>query len=428
MERGEPSWQTRFDLADIDAELERRRRNQRLELAPLQAPLGVQPVLLGHAAVVGGDQLLAEPRRELARHPLGHAPRVDEDERGAVLLDQPGEALVDLLPHLRRHHRLQGRRRNLEGQIPRAAVADVDDGAVRGRRAFGTGADQEAGHGVDRLLRGGEADAQQPVAAQRGEALQRQRQMRAALVGRQGVDLVHDDGARGLEHGAAGLGAQQDVERLRGRHHDVRRGASRAVALGLRRVARAHPGADVDVGEALLAQRRADSRQRRLQVALDVVGERLERGDVDDLRLVLEPALQALPHQRIDGRQEGRKRLAGARRRRDQHVPARLDRRPSLRLRRRGCGEVLGKPRGDRRMKLGGRAHGAVVGLGRRLGHRPRHDRAVARKARGAPAACGSSPRLLDSDGHVGAVGCEINSRSVDGLPGNHRSLSPFCS
>ena len=74
------------DLADVDAELQRGRRHQRLELAPLQAPLGVQPVLLRHAAVVGGDQLLAEPRRELARHPLGHAPRVDEDQRGAVLL------------------------------------------------------------------------------------------------------------------------------------------------------------------------------------------------------------------------------------------------------------------------------------------------------------------------------------------------------
>ena len=78
----------------------------------------------------------------------------------------------------------------------------------------------------------------------------------------------------------------------------MRRAARAAVALGLRRVAGTHPGADVDVGQAQLAQRCADSRQRCLQVALDVVGERLERGDVDDLRLVLEPAVQALPHQR----------------------------------------------------------------------------------------------------------------------------------
>ena len=116
------------DLADVDAQLQRGRRHQRLELAALQAPLGVQPVLLRHAAVVRGDQLLAQPRRQLARHAFGHAPRVDEDERGAVLLDQLGEAFVDLLPHLRRHHRFQRRRWHLDGEIARR-----DDGRCRQR-------------------------------------------------------------------------------------------------------------------------------------------------------------------------------------------------------------------------------------------------------------------------------------------------------
>ena len=46
------------------------------------------------------------------------------------------------------------------------------------------GADQEARDLLDRLLRGREADAQQTVAAERGKALEREREMAAALVRR----------------------------------------------------------------------------------------------------------------------------------------------------------------------------------------------------------------------------------------------------
>ena len=196
------------------------------------------------------------------------------------------------------------------------------------------------------------------------EPLQRQRQMRAALVGRQRVDLVDDHGARGRQHRAARLRAQQHVERLRRRDDDVRRALrAHALALGLRRVAGAHPGADLDVGQPLLAQRLADAGQRRLEVALDVVGQRLERRDVDDLGLVLEAALQPLPHQRVDRRQEGGERLARAGRRGDQHVAPGLDRRPGLGLRRRGRSEAAGEPRGDRGMEQGGGARFVSAGL-----------------------------------------------------------------
>ena len=49
-----------IDLADVDAQLQRRRGHQHLELAGLEPLLGVQPPLLGEAAVMGGD---ARPRR-----------------------------------------------------------------------------------------------------------------------------------------------------------------------------------------------------------------------------------------------------------------------------------------------------------------------------------------------------------------------------
>ena len=110
--------------------------------------------------------------------------------------------------------------------------------------------------------------------------------MGAALVRRDRMDLVDDDGLRGRQHAAAGFGAEQDVERLRRGHEDVRRQAAHAVALARRRVAGAHPGADLDVGQALRAQLLADAGERRFEVLLDVVRQRLQRRDIDDLRLV----------------------------------------------------------------------------------------------------------------------------------------------
>ena len=69
-------------------------------------------------------------------------------------------------------------------------------------------------------------------------------------------------------------------------------------------VAGAHPGPDIDVGLAAPRELGADAGERRLEVALDVVGQGLERRDVDDLRLVPEPALDALAHQIVDRRHE----------------------------------------------------------------------------------------------------------------------------
>ena len=110
--------------------------------------------------------------------------------------------------------------------------------------------DQKARDLLDRLLRGRQADAQQAIAAQRREALERQREMGAALVRRERVDLVDDHGPRGRQHRAAGFRAEQDVERFRRGDDDVRRRAAHALALAGRRVAGAHPGADLDVGQA----------------------------------------------------------------------------------------------------------------------------------------------------------------------------------
>ena len=133
-----------IDVADVDPELERRRRDQRLQLAALEPRLGVEPPLLGQAAVMRGDRVLAEALAQVPRHALGQPPRVDEHQRRPVRAHEVGEAVVVLLPDLVRHHRFERGLRQLELQIDRAPVSFVHDRAVAVR------ADEEARDGFDR--------------------------------------------------------------------------------------------------------------------------------------------------------------------------------------------------------------------------------------------------------------------------------------
>ena len=79
-------------------------------------------------------------------------------------------------------------------------------------------------------------------------------------------------------------GGQQDEERFRRGDQDVRRLLAHLLALPRGRVAGAHGGADGRERDALVRGQRGDLGQRRLQILVDVVAQRLERRDVDDLR------------------------------------------------------------------------------------------------------------------------------------------------
>ena len=98
----------------------------------------------------------------------------------------------------------------------------------------------------------------------------------------EGVDLVDDDGPDGAQDLPPAVAGEQDVERLRRRHQDVRRRLRHGRALRGRRVAGAHQHAHFGQGRV----ERADLGQRPLQVLLHVVGERPQRRDVEDARLV----------------------------------------------------------------------------------------------------------------------------------------------
>ena len=164
--------------------------------------------------------------------------------------------------------------------------------------------------------------------------------------------------ARAGQHRAAGGRAQQHVQRFGRGHQDVRRLLAQQVAFGLRRVAGAHGGADRHVGQAELFQLGADACQRRFQVDVDVVRQRLQRRHVDHAGGVGQHAAvrHAFAHQRVDRGEEGGQRLARAGRRGDQGVPAGADRRPRGRLRRGGRGKRAAKPGGDGRMEIVQRA------------------------------------------------------------------------
>ena len=118
------------DVADVDAQLQRRGRHQQLQLAALEPLFGVQPEFLGQAAVVRGDVFLAEQFAQVAGAAFGHAPGVDEHQRGAVLAGESGDAPVRLFPLVVAHHHRQRRVGQDQGEVALPGVTDVDDLAV----------------------------------------------------------------------------------------------------------------------------------------------------------------------------------------------------------------------------------------------------------------------------------------------------------
>jgi hypothetical protein len=101
----------------------------------------------------------------------------------------------------------------------------------------------------------------------------------AALGAGKRVDLIDDDPLHPGER-VARLRGEQQVERLGGGHEDVRRTAAEHAPLLGRRVAGAHGDAHLAWIFAAVLGGQAYTGQRRTQVALDVMDERLERGDV----------------------------------------------------------------------------------------------------------------------------------------------------
>ena len=205
---------------------------------------------------------------------------------------------------------------------------------VRGRRALRAGADQEPRDRLDRLLRRGQADPLQPVAAQRREPLQRQREMRAALVrrdahgfrrrsrcasspascgpipSRAGYRAIPASSRRYAAGGGASGRARPTACRRCAPRCGFRRraGPLRAAPRGCRRAAPRGCGGCRSTAPSAARRRRPASRRSSAP-------------------------FETLPHQIVDRREKRGQRLAGAGRRGDQRMAAGLDRRPGLGLR-----------------------------------------------------------------------------------------------
>ncbi len=266
---------------------------------------------------------------------------VEVDDLRLAVLRRRGARSVRVGHVLNRHDDLE---------VELLADAGVDD------RALALGPDEEVGDPLERALRSRQADALDrrvrpaPVlvgANEMVEPLQGQGEVGAPLRRGDGVDLIHDHRFDVREDLVRPRG-QHQIERLGRRDQDVRRLAEHRLAVLLGRIA--GPEADLD--------RCADSLQRRAQVAIDVVRERLQRRDVDQphplaerLRIVCLGIRigRGAARERVDAPEERGERLARARGRADQRVVARGDRRPPLVLSRRGSFEGSLEPAPYRR-------------------------------------------------------------------------------
>ena len=191
--------------------------------------------------------------------------RVDENDSGAVLAN----GAVDLLQRIERHMAGPGHRprRAGDGDLGRDAAPADDDLhiplAPGGRREPG-GQIVGIGH------RGGERTPPRGR-RERGEPRQRERQLVAALVVGERVQLIDDHRAQVGEQRRRVRPGEHQRQRLGRRHQHVRRRAALALALALRRVA----------GPRLDGDRQAHLGQRRLQIAVDIHRERLQRRDIE---------------------------------------------------------------------------------------------------------------------------------------------------
>ena len=380
--------------AHVDAELEAAGGDESGQAACLELLLDLETLLSRDRPVVRADQLLARELVEALGEPLRQAAAVDEDDRAAVLADQRQDPGVDggpdagpgLAPDDRAAglvalgddlaepgHVLHG---HDDLQLQGLARACVHDGDV----ATLAGAAEEPGDGLEGTLGGGEADALEwrslvNAGGRRGagdgrcpkelEPLEAQGEVRAPLGPGDRVDLVHDhvlDAAQDLTR----LAGEQEVEALGRGDQDVGRVSHEVPALVGRGIA--GPRRDRDarrlIAQSLGSQR--DPGEGRPQVALHVVGECLERADVqhpDGTGVTPGRRRARVSDEAVEAPEERGEGLAAARRRVDQRVATGADRRPALRLGLRGRLERRlepgphGGPEGRERIG-NGRGHG----------------------------------------------------------------------
>ena len=175
--------------------------------------------------------------------------------------------------------------------------------------------------------------------------------MSTPLIVGDGVNLVDDHSPDMPKVLARFSRRQQDVERLRRSHKNVRRVAQHRGALLGQRVAGAHSGTNLRREIPLSQCKLLNLAKRLVEILLNIVGERLQRRDVHHLRARCEVALDRAAKKLVDTDQKGCQSLAGSGRRRDQRRLTGKYRRPAVLLGLSGRAEFLQEPLRRYRMR-----------------------------------------------------------------------------
>lgn len=192
------------DAADIDAEFEGRGTHDGAQFAAFEAILHLEADIAIERRVMTFDEggeigdLFAEP----VRSGFGAAAGVGEDERGAVLTDEAGE--FGNHAHAteaggRVGIALQGR---VDAEIDAFGGRNIDDlerSMSAAKKAAGFGDRGDGGGKADAVERGGRGVGM--GGAEGFKTFEAERQMSAAFVFGEGVELVDDDPADGFEVG-----------------------------------------------------------------------------------------------------------------------------------------------------------------------------------------------------------------------------------
>ena len=203
---------------------------------------------------------------------------------------------------------------------------------------------QEGGDPLHRPLGRREADPLHPPLAQRIEPFERECQVRTALVADQGVDFVDDHGLDRGQPFASPRAGQQQIQRLRGGHEDVRRLANEAGPFACRGVACPQANPQRRQIEPLGGGDLADLGQGDLEIAVHVIRQCPQGREVDHPQFLGQPPLEPLAQQAVDRREKGGEGFPRAGRGGNQRVLAPGNRRPALGLGFRRPGEPAEEP------------------------------------------------------------------------------------
>ena len=157
-----------------------------------------------------GHAFDSQPLGEMMRHAFRESASIYKHEGRPMLPYEFRDSIVNFVPHLVRSHRTQFAGRHFDGEIHLALMPDLHNDGIGPSASCKKMRDQ-----LDGLLRGGQTDAKRGPIGKRFQSLQRQRQMGAAFVIGNGVNLVDNYGLDAAQHFAAFSRSQQDVERFR---------------------------------------------------------------------------------------------------------------------------------------------------------------------------------------------------------------------